>query len=140
LPEKNWDVDLKEMEANIKPNTKAILVNNPSNPCGSCFTKEHMLDILAIADRHRVPIISDEVYYGLSYDEERPFHSMGNMTSTVPVMCTGALSKIYCVPGWRFGWTIVYNNQGYFDKVIDNLGKHSMIQLHPNSLVQHALP
>lgn len=99
-----------------------------------------MLEILAIADKHRIPIISDEVYYGLSYNEERPFHSMGNMTSTVPVMCTGSLSKIYCVPGWRLGWTIVYNNQGYFDRVIDNMGKHAMIQLHPNSLVQHSLP
>jgi tyrosine aminotransferase len=99
-----------------------------------------MMEILAIADEYRIPIISDEVYYGLSYNPDRPFHSMGNLTSTVPVICTSALSKIYCVPGWRCGWTIVYNNQGYFDKVLDNLGKHSMILLHPNSLVQHALP
>lgn len=95
-----------------------------------------MLEILAIADKHKIPIISDEVYYGLSYDESRPFISMGNLTQDVPVLCTGALSKIYCVPGWRCGWTIVYNKHGYFDKVIDNLGKHAMIQLHPNSLVQ----
>lgn len=140
MPEQNWDVDLESLKAQIKPNTKAILVNNPSNPCGSCFTKEHMLEILAIADEYRIPIISDEVYYGLSYNDERPFISMGNLTSTVPVICTGALSKIYCVPGWRCGWTIVYNNSGYFDKVIDNLGKHCMILLHPNSLVQYALP
>lgn len=131
---------MEHLESQIKPDTKCILVNNPSNPCGSCFTMEHMLEILAIADKHKIPIISDEVYYGLSYNEERPFISMGNITSTVPVMCTGALSKIYCVPGWRCGWTIVYNNQGYFDKVIDNMGKHSMIQLHPASIVQAALP
>ncbi len=99
-----------------------------------------MNEILAIADEYHIPIISDEVYYGLSYNEERPFYSMGNLTTTVPVICTGALSKIYCVPGWRLGWTIVYNNQGYFDNVIEGLGKHSMILLHPNSLVQHALP
>lgn len=131
---------MNHLKLQIKPNTKAILVNNPSNPCGSCFTKEHMMDILAIADEYRIPIISDEVYYGLSYDAERPFYSIGNLTSTVPVICTGALSKIFCVPGWRCGWTIVYNNSGYFDKVIDNLGKHSMILLHPNSLIQYALP
>jgi tyrosine aminotransferase len=139
-PEDHWNIDLADLESKIKPDTKAILVNNPSNPCGSCFTKEHMLEILAIADKHKIPIISDEVYYGLSYDEERPFISMGNLTQTVPVMCTGALSKIYCVPGWRCGWTIVYNKHGYFDKVIDNMGKHSMIQLHPASIVQAALP
>jgi tyrosine aminotransferase len=109
-PEHGWTVNLEDLKSQIKPNTKAILVNNPSNPCGSCWTKEHMLDILAIADEYRVPIISDEVYYSLSYNDERPFHSFGHLSSTIPIICTGALSKIYCVPGWRLGWTIVYNN------------------------------
>ena len=99
-----------------------------------------MEQILAIADKYKVPLISDEVYYGLSYEESRPFHSFGTMTSTVPVICCGSISKIYCLPGWRCGWTIVYNNQGYFDKVIDDLGKHAMILLHPASIVQSALP
>lgn len=65
---------------------------------------------------------------------------MGNLSKDVPVICVGAISKIYCLPGWRLGWNIVYNNHGYFDKVIENLHKHNMIQLHPNSLVQFALP
>lgn len=96
--------------------------------------------ILAVAEEYKIPLISDEVYYGLSYDPERPFYSFGNITSTVPVICTGSVSKIYCLPGWRCGWTIVYNNSGYFDDVVVNLNKHSMILLHPNSLVQFALP
>ncbi len=87
-----------------------------------------------------MPIISDEVYYGLVYEEGTEFISMGNLSKEVPVICTGAISKIYALPGWRLGWTIVYNNGGYFDKVIDNLHKHAMIQLHPTSLVQAALP
>ena len=120
--------------------TKAILINNPANPVGSCFTAEHIREIIAVADELKIPIIADEVYYGMSYDPERPFVSFGNSTSTVPIICTGALSKAYSLPGWRLGWTIVYNHQGYFDDVLGRLAKHSMIQLHPNSLVQHALP
>ncbi len=50
MPEHEWKIDLEHLKSQIKPNTKAILVNNPSNPCGSCFTKEHMEEILAIAD------------------------------------------------------------------------------------------
>jgi len=96
--------------------------------------------ILAVAEENKIPLIADEVYYGLSYDPARPFHSFGTATSTVPVICTGAISKIYCLPGWRCGWTIVYNNSGYFDDVIENLGKHSTILLHPASIVQFALP
>ena len=42
LPEEGWNINLEHLKSQIKPNTKAILVNNPSNPCGSCFSKEHM--------------------------------------------------------------------------------------------------
>ena len=140
LPEEGWKIDLNQLRSQITDKTRAILVNNPSNPCGSCFTAEHIQEILAIADEFKLPIIADEVYYGMSYDPERPFISFGNSTSTVPVVTTGAISKIYCLPGWRCGWTIVYNNQGYFDDVLTRLSMHSMIQLHPNSLVQQALP
>lgn len=139
-PEKNWEVDLADLESKIDAKTKAILVNNPSNPCGSCWTREHQQAILALAEKYKVPLICDEVYHGLSFDEERPFNSFGNLTSTVPLICCSAVSKIYCVPGWRLGWMIVYNHHGYFDAVIDHMGKQSMIVLHPNSLVQAALP
>ena len=140
LANEGWNIDLASLRASIGPKTKAILVNNPSNPCGSCWSKEHMEEILAVANEYKIPLIADEVYYGLSYNEDRPFISFGNLTSDTPIICTGSLSKIYCLPGWRCGWTIVYNNHGYFDKVIDNLGKHSMIQLHPCSIVQASLP
>lgn len=69
LPEKNWEIDLADLESKINAKTKAILVNNPSNPCGSCWTQEHQEAILALAEKHKIPLICDEVYYGLSFDE-----------------------------------------------------------------------
>jgi aspartate/methionine/tyrosine aminotransferase len=93
-----------------------------------------------VADEFKVPLIADEIYYGLVYDEEVEFHSFANLTSDVPIIATGGLSKIFCLPGWRCGWAIIYNNHGYFDKVIENFGKQSMILLHPASIVQFALP
>lgn len=42
--------------------TAAIIVNNPSNPCGSVYSRDHLLDILDVAAKYHVPIISDEVY------------------------------------------------------------------------------
>ena len=140
LPEEGWKIDLAHLRSLVTPRTRAILVNNPSNPCGSCFTRSHMQEILAVAEELKLPIIADEVYYGLSYDPERPFVSFGDATTDVPVITTGAMSKIYCLPGWRCGWSIVYNNHGYFDDVLVRLNMHSMIQLHPTSLVQFALP
>ena len=61
-PERLWEVDLDHMESLIDDNTAAIIVNNPSNPCGSVYTRDHIRDILDIANRHKVPIIADEIY------------------------------------------------------------------------------
>jgi len=84
---------------------------------------------LKLAEEFKLPIIADEIYYGLVYDKEEgeEFYSFANLTTDVPIICCGAISKVYCVPGWRLGWIIVYNNHGYFDKVIDNINKHQMI-------------
>lgn len=50
------------------------------------------------------------------------------------------MSKIYCLPGWRLGWSICYNHHGYFDQVIEHMQKHANVLLHPTSLVQAAMP
>ena len=44
------------------------------------------MKILEVANHYKIPIISDEVYYGLSFDDSRPFHSFGNLTSDVPII------------------------------------------------------
>lgn len=46
-PNREWEVDLKHLESLIDKGTRAILINNPSNPCGSVYSKEHLLDVLA---------------------------------------------------------------------------------------------
>lgn len=61
-PERQWEADLEHLESLIDERTRAIVVNNPSNPCGSVYSKEHLKAILAIAEKHRVPIIADEIY------------------------------------------------------------------------------
>lgn len=55
-------MDLQHLVELIDYNTTAIIVNNPSNPCGSVYSKEHLLAIIDIAARYKVPIIADEIY------------------------------------------------------------------------------
>lgn len=55
-------MDLEDLEAKMNSSVVALVVNNPSNPCGSVYSKQHLLDIISIAERHKVPIIADEVY------------------------------------------------------------------------------
>ena len=56
---------MEDLERQIDENTAAIIVNNPSNPCGSVYYRQHLLDILAVAERKKVPIIADDVYAGM---------------------------------------------------------------------------
>ena len=57
-----WEADLDDLERQVDSNTRAIVVNNPSNPCGSVYSQEHLRGIVGVARKHRLPIISDEVY------------------------------------------------------------------------------
>ena len=57
-PEQGWQVDLEHLESLINAKTRAIVINNPSNPCGSVFSIEHLQAILAIAEQYKLPIIA----------------------------------------------------------------------------------
>jgi tyrosine aminotransferase len=115
-PEREWEVDLAHLESLINAKTKAILVNNPSNPCGSVYSKEHLEDILAIAAKHRIPIIADEIYGGLVF-EGRRFFPLASLSKVVPILSVGGISKEFLVPGWRLGWVLAYDKNGVFQEV-----------------------
>lgn len=53
---------MDDLDAQIDANTQAILINNPSNPCGSVYSREHISQILSVAEKHKVVIIADEIY------------------------------------------------------------------------------
>ena len=63
--ENNWEVDLTHLQENIDHRTRAVLINNPSNPTGSVFSYQHLLDIIAVCEQHQLPIIADEIYAGM---------------------------------------------------------------------------
>ncbi|KAA0157197.1 hypothetical protein FNF27_01822 [Cafeteria roenbergensis] len=139
LPEKSWEADLEALEACIDSKTAAIVVTNPSNPCGSVYTKEHLCAILAVAERHRVPIIADEIYGNMVFSGST-FHAMADLTDTVPILSTGGIAKEFLVPGWRVGWVLVHDKKGAFAAIRDGLFKLSQLTLGANAIVQSALP
>lgn len=71
IAEQNWAIDLEHLESLIDQNTAAIVINNPSNPCGSVFTRKHLIQILDLAERYRKPIISDEIYDKFVFSPEQ---------------------------------------------------------------------
>jgi len=92
------------IEAAITPKTKAILLNFPCNPTGAVLSRPALEEIVAIARRHRIGILSDETYSDIVY---------GSFTSILEVMkldeqliyCSG-FSKSYAMTGWRLGYAI----------------------------------
>lgn len=139
-PDRNWEVDLDNLEAAIDENTAAIVINNPSNPCGSVYPEHHLRDILQVAARNKVPIIADEIYDYFVF-EGMQYHPLASLTEEVPVLSCGGLTKRYLVPGWRFGWIAISDKGGVFDQGLRQ-GLHSLSQriIGANTLIQGALP
>ncbi|XP_030750363.1 tyrosine aminotransferase-like [Sitophilus oryzae] len=139
IPEKNWEADLNQLESQIDDKTTAIVVNNPSNPCGANYSKQHLQRILDIASRHRVPIIADEIYEKLVYPGKK-FVSLASMETDVPILVCSGLSKSLLAPGWRQGWIAVCDRAGVMTeirRILESLGQRINGS---NSLVQGAIP
>ncbi|XP_053402805.1 tyrosine aminotransferase-like [Mercenaria mercenaria] len=140
LPEKSWEVDLNHLESLIDDHTAAIILNNPSNPCGSVFSKQHLKDFLKICETYKVPVIADEIYEHFVFSGSA-YHPLASLTDTVPILSCSGLTKRFLVPGWRLGWIVIYDRQNIFqEEVRKGLQCLSQKILGPNTLVQASLP
>ncbi|GFO11259.1 tyrosine aminotransferase [Plakobranchus ocellatus] len=139
LPERSWEIDLQQLESLIDDSTAAIVVCNPSNPCGSVFSEEHMRDILTTVARHSLPLIADEIYEHFVFSGFK-YHSFASLSEDVPILASGGLTKRFLIPGWRMGWIVVNDRHDALSEVRIGLQKLSTRILGPNTLVQGALP
>ncbi|KAL6141261.1 hypothetical protein ACLB2K_059551 [Fragaria x ananassa] len=137
IPEKGWEVDLDSVEALADNNTAAIVVINPSNPCGNVFTYQHLEKIAETAKKLGIFVISDEVYGGLAFGSN-PFVPMGKFSSIVPVLTLGSISKTWIVPGWRLGWIVKSDPNGILEKtgIVDSIKNYLDITCDPATFVQ----
>jgi len=137
--DKNWEADLDHMESLIDDRTAAIVVNNPNNPTGAVYSREHLEDILKLAQKHRVPIIADEIYGDMVFGGAQ-FHPMHTLKPKVPMLTCDGISKRYLVPGWRLGWLIVHDVDDAFCKVRTAVRQLAQKIVGPCALMQGALP
>ena len=95
-----------ELEAAFRQHPKALILCNPSNPCGKVFTLEELSLIADMAERYDVFVITDEVYEHIVYEPNRHvyFASLKGMWERT-VSCS-SLSKTYSITGWRLGYII----------------------------------
>ncbi len=102
----NFEPVEKDILAAITKNTKAIIVNSPSNPCGCVYSEETLAMIAKIAKDNNLYIVSDEIYSELLYDGHK-HESIANISEDAysRTIVVNGLSKSYSMTGWRIGYT-----------------------------------
>jgi aspartate aminotransferase/aminotransferase len=88
------------IEPLITAKTKALVINSPNNPSGAMYPKEELVKIAALAKKHDLLIISDEIYEHFAYDEEH--FSIGSVHRDT--LTLNGFSKGYAMTGWRVGY------------------------------------
>ena len=113
----------EQLAAAITPRTKALILNNPSNPTGMVYSKEELAAIARVCVEKDIYVISDEIYYGLLYDGVKSvsFASLGEDVKERTILING-VSKSYAMTGWRIGYLLSGEN---IAKVMANYLSHS---------------
>lgn len=101
--EQDFKLTPELIEEKITPNTKAIMISFPNNPTGSIMTKEELMAISKVIEKHDLLVISDEIYAELTYDQQHTsFAAIPGMWDRT-ILISG-FSKAFAMTGWRIGY------------------------------------
>ena len=132
--ENNFKMSVKELQKNITPHSKVLILNSPSNPCGCVYSRAELMEIAEVCVDKNIFVISDEIYEKIIFDNLKhesiaSFNKdIFNLTITV-----NGLSKSHSMTGWRIGYLGAPTDVA---KAISNLQDHSTSN--PNSVAQKA--
>lgn len=102
----DFGFDRQVLEDAFRKGVKAIIVCNPSNPCGKVFTREELTDIGALCLKYDAFLITDEVYEHIVYDPYEHVRAASLPGLFDRVITCSSLSKTYSITGWRLGYLI----------------------------------
>lgn len=121
--EQNFKITIEQLESAMGPKTKALILNNPSNPTGMLYSRSELEDIVEICKKYDIYIIADEIYSGLVYDDKE-FVSIPTLSQDAydrTILITG-VSKSYAMTGWRIGYAAANPK---ISKIMANCLSHS---------------
>lgn len=134
LEENNFCITQEQLKATISPSTKAIIINNPSNPTGAAYSRENLEALAKILQDEDIIVISDEIYSKLVYDNYKfiSFPSLSEKLKNKTILING-VSKAYSMTGWRIGFALGPK------EIIDAMAKiQSHATSNPTSISQKA--
>ena len=104
--EKNFKLDLEDLESSISEKTKWIILNSPSNPTGTCYTRNEIFEIAKLLEKYpNINIISDDIYEKVLYDNFS-FYTIAQFSSDLKerTLTVNGVSKAFSMTGGRIGY------------------------------------
>jgi aspartate/methionine/tyrosine aminotransferase len=102
--ERDFGLDVGALAERVGPRTRAVVVNSPGNPTGTLVEREKLAEIVALAERHGLWVLSDECYEELVFEGEHT--STAAIGGTDRVVSFFSFSKSYAMTGWRVGYAV----------------------------------
>ncbi|MEP7185799.1 MAG: aminotransferase class I/II-fold pyridoxal phosphate-dependent enzyme [Rhodanobacter sp.] len=138
LARNNHLPDPQEVEALITPRTRALVLINPNNPTGAVYPKDLLERLVDIAARHRLLLLSDEIYDEILYGDA-VFQPLAEVAGDVPCLSFGGLSKVHRACGYRIGWMSLSGDPARSSEYRDALQLLAALRLCANVTAQWAV-
>ncbi len=133
-----WQPDIADLESKITPRTKAIVVINPNNPTGAVYSREVLQQMAALARKHQLLLLADEIYDKILFDDAAHV-SMATVAPDLLCLTFNGLSKAYRVAGYRSGWLVITGPTDHATSFIEGISLLANMRLCPNVPAQHAI-
>jgi aspartate aminotransferase len=119
----SFKITPEQLEASITTNTKAVIINSPSNPTGMLYTREELTALGEVCIKHNVLIVSDEIYEKLVYADHKHV-SIAEISPQLKeqTIIINGVSKSHSMTGWRIGYAA---GNSTIIKAMTNLASHS---------------
>lgn len=133
-PKNSFKITAQELQRQINPKTKVLIINSPSNPTGSVYTEKELREIAAICVKEKIFMISDEIYEKIIFDNLKhvSLAAFGKDVYDLTITING-LSKSYSMTGWRIGYM---GAPSYIAEAVSKLQDHTTSN--PTSVSQKA--
>lgn len=136
--QQDWYPSLDDIKAKITKKTKALVLINPNNPTGAVYDKAFLLELLQIARKHKLVVMSDEIYDKVLYDGTEHV-STASLADDLVMLTYGGLSKNYRIAGFRVGWLFISGAKPAAKHYIEGLNILASMRLCANVPCQHAV-
>ena len=103
--ERDFGLDVNQLEDLVTNRTKLIIINSPQNPTGGVLAKEDLKAIAEIAVKHQVPVMADEIYSRIIYEDFNSISVYKGMEDLTIIL--DGFSKTYAMTGWRVGYGVM---------------------------------